>query len=314
MAYRAVSAPATPTITSPVTGSKTKSYSTSVKVDISSDTTRVALLRGGIEVASAVTSGETSVTFAAVALRLGYNTLAAAAANDMGQTTSTAISVKVVGRVGSPRLYGFFRGRVYYGPRPNIAGRTGANTTRVVLFVNGRRVRRLSIGSGRSFTLRRVPLRYGANRVTVYALNEFYARRVYATVWRLDIRPRFMTLVLVDKSERRIYLIKRRKLIARYPCAIGKPSTPTPERVWRIDSKEYPAPSSVYGPRKMRLFARHRGRSGYWYEYTNYGIHGTDTPSSIGHMASHGCIRMFNRHILRLFPRVPLHTMVVTRR
>jgi hypothetical protein len=45
-----------------------------------------------------------------------------------------------------------------------------------------------------------------------------------------------------------------------------------------------------------------------------YGIHGTNTPSSIGHAASHGCIRLRNRDIERLFgmlqigDRVEIHS------
>lgn len=308
------SVPTTPTILSPANGTKTRYYYTSVKVGMSTDTTSVSILRGGVTVATQVVSDDTSVTFSRILLKLGYNTIVAVAANASGQTTSPAVSIKVVGVIGRPALLSVFPGRVFYGPRPNVTARTGANTTRIKFFVNSRRIKSLSIGSNRTFTLSRVPLRYGMNRVTLYAFNEFYFKRFDAGVWRLDISPRFDSLVLVDKSEFRIYLIKRKKLVVRYPCAIGKPSTPTPEQVWRIDSKEYPDPSSAYGPRKMRLFARHRSGSGYSYEYTNYAIHGTDTPSSIGHMASHGCIRMYNRNILKLFPLVPLHTMVVTRR
>ena len=102
-------------------------------------------------------------------------------------------------------------------------------------------------------------------------------------------------------------------LIKKYPIAHGKASTPTPSRVWRIDTKYHTDPSGVYGPRKMRMFRRLRTSSGYRYEYTRYGTHGTNQPWVIGTKASHGCIRMYNRDVLELYPQVPLHTMVVTR-
>jgi lipoprotein-anchoring transpeptidase ErfK/SrfK len=35
-----------------------------------------------------------------------------------------------------------------------------------------------------------------------------------------------------------------------------------------------------------------------------YGIHGTNAPASIGHNASHGCIRMRNRDVEELFAMV----------
>jgi len=40
-------------------------------------------------------------------------------------------------------------------------------------------------------------------------------------------------------------------------------------------------------------------------------IHGTDEEGRIGTPASHGCIRMRNQDIVALFPRVPLHSLVL---
>jgi hypothetical protein len=121
------------------------------------------------------------------------------------------------------------------------------------------------------------------------------------------------TYIVIDKSSFRLYWVRDGLLIKSYPIAHGKPSTPTPSRVWRIDAKYYTDPSGVYGPRKMRLFKQVRTSSGYRYDYTGYGIHGTNQPWVIGTMASHGCIRMYNSDVLQLWPQVPLHTMVVTR-
>ena len=41
-----------------------------------------------------------------------------------------------------------------------------------------------------------------------------------------------------------------------------------------------------------------------------YGIHGTDHPESIGQSVSHGCVRMRNEDIERLYPMVPVGTPV----
>ena len=41
-----------------------------------------------------------------------------------------------------------------------------------------------------------------------------------------------------------------------------------------------------------------------------YGIHGTDTPSSIGQSASHGCVRLRNEDIQTLYEMVPVGTPV----
>ena len=41
-----------------------------------------------------------------------------------------------------------------------------------------------------------------------------------------------------------------------------------------------------------------------------YGIHGTDQPQSIGQSVSHGCVRMRNEDIEKLYPMVPVGTPV----
>lgn len=41
-----------------------------------------------------------------------------------------------------------------------------------------------------------------------------------------------------------------------------------------------------------------------------YGIHGTDEPESIGRSVSHGCVRMFNEDVEKLYPMVPVGTAV----
>ena len=43
---------------------------------------------------------------------------------------------------------------------------------------------------------------------------------------------------------------------------------------------------------------------------TNYAIHGTNQPSSIGHFVSYGCIRMFNEDVSDLIGRVSVGTPV----
>jgi len=42
-----------------------------------------------------------------------------------------------------------------------------------------------------------------------------------------------------------------------------------------------------------------------------YAIHGTNNPKSVGGFVSHGCIRMYNKDIARLFAMVRVGTPVV---
>jgi lipoprotein-anchoring transpeptidase ErfK/SrfK len=41
-----------------------------------------------------------------------------------------------------------------------------------------------------------------------------------------------------------------------------------------------------------------------------YGIHGTDEPKSVGSSVSHGCVRMLNQDVEKLYPMVPIGTAV----
>jgi lipoprotein-anchoring transpeptidase ErfK/SrfK len=47
---------------------------------------------------------------------------------------------------------------------------------------------------------------------------------------------------------------------------------------------------------------------------TEYAIHGTNQPGSIGGFVSHGCIRMYNEDITDLFERASNGTKVVVTR
>ncbi|MDP2182864.1 MAG: cell wall-binding repeat-containing protein [Actinomycetota bacterium] len=117
------------------------------------------------------------------------------------------------------------------------------------------------------------------------------------------------TSIVIDKSDFRLYWVKNDVLVRAYPIAIGRDGMETPPALWKILAKYHTSPTSVYGPRKMRLFRK----SGSRYVYTAYGIHGTNQEWVIGTKASHGCIRMYNKDVLELFPQVPLGTLVQTR-
>ena len=46
---------------------------------------------------------------------------------------------------------------------------------------------------------------------------------------------------------------------------------------------------------------------------TNYRIHGSNEPNSIGHSVSSGCIRMHNEDVIDLYNRVPVGTLVTVK-
>lgn len=61
-------------------------------------------------------------------------------------------------------------------------------------------------------------------------------------------------------------------------------------------------PGNPLGARAMYLFQNGRD--------TYFRIHGTTEPTSIGRSVSSGCIRMINEHVIDLYQRVPIGTVV----
>jgi lipoprotein-anchoring transpeptidase ErfK/SrfK len=110
--------------------------------------------------------------------------------------------------------------------------------------------------------------------------------------------------LIVNLAARKIVLVEDGKVLKMYPVAVGKRSTPSPSGSFHIASHVAnptyshegkvvkPGPKNPVGTRWMSL------------GYKGYGIHGTNHPESIGHAASHGCIRLRNQDVEELFELV----------
>lgn len=83
-----------------------------------------------------------------------------------------------------------------------------------------------------------------------------------------------------------------------YPVATGRPSLPTPHGDFHIKVKD--VWGGGFGARWMQLSI----------PWGVYGVHGTNNPGSVGSYASHGCVRMYNRHVIELFGWVSVGTPV----
>lgn len=108
------------------------------------------------------------------------------------------------------------------------------------------------------------------------------------------------TLLLIDVVGRRLSHYRGDNLVKVYPVAVGKPATPTPTGQYKVVNKIL-NPGGVLGTRWMGLSIPNG----------NYGIHGTNNPSSIGTAASLGCVRMHNQDVESLFPQVNIGTSVM---
>ena len=118
--------------------------------------------------------------------------------------------------------------------------------------------------------------------------------------------------VVVDRHARTLTLLRAGVAVARFTVAVGTPSTPTPRGLFFV-SERLPTldPTGPFGAYAL-------GLSGYSNVLTSFdggdgviGIHGTNADWSVGHAASHGCVRMHNSEIGVLYRQVPLGTPVV---
>jgi lipoprotein-anchoring transpeptidase ErfK/SrfK len=128
----------------------------------------------------------------------------------------------------------------------------------------------------------------------------------------------FSKVIVINRSINRLYLFTAANLWRTFPVATGQAIYPTPRGEWHIVVKYKnpwwypptqddwakglkpvpPGPGNPLGTRWMGLSA------------PGVGIHGTDSPTSIGYSASHGCVRMQVPDSEWLFDHVDIGTTV----
>ncbi|WP_105618778.1 L,D-transpeptidase family protein [Vallitalea okinawensis] len=123
--------------------------------------------------------------------------------------------------------------------------------------------------------------------------------------------------IVINKSTKILTVYNLGKIYEKYPVALGKSSTPTPNYKFTIINKYKDpywggmngthtpvaggAPNNPLGRRWMGLSRD---------SYVGYGIHGNSNPWSVGSYVSSGCIRMINSQAEEIFEYIPLHTKV----
>ena len=175
--------------------------------------------------------------------------------------------------------------------------------------------------------------RLNVNRVpTVFGiLSAVYGSECRATWYRvlLPMRPNQVTgyvradavrvsttsaRVVIDLSERRLYLYRAGEEVLRSPAAIGARATPTPIGHYYVNQKLRPDnPRGPYGPAAIGISAFSPVLI-HWEQGGPVAIHGTNAPWSIGRAVSNGCIRVPNAVIRRLWHAMPPGTPVLIRR
>jgi hypothetical protein len=119
---------------------------------------------------------------------------------------------------------------------------------------------------------------------------------------RLVVSRRSLSVTLYDRGRRRF----------RARVGMGAPSTPTPMGSFWIREKFPVRGSPLYGTRAM-------GTAAYSNVLTDWpgggvvGLHGTSEPGLIPGRPSHGCIRLRNPDIERLYALTPIGTPLLVR-
>jgi lipoprotein-anchoring transpeptidase ErfK/SrfK len=124
--------------------------------------------------------------------------------------------------------------------------------------------------------------------------------------------------IIVDLSQRKLRLYDHSKVMKKYGVAIGTAAHPTPVGTFKVIAKaKNPAwrnPGSAWAAGMPSYIApgphNPLGVRALYINSSGIRIHGTYKSWSIGHAASHGCMRMNNSTIVKLYPLVPVGTPV----
>lgn len=110
--------------------------------------------------------------------------------------------------------------------------------------------------------------------------------------------------IIVSIPDRKLAVIESGNVVKIFPTAVGAPKSPSPAGSYKIVER-IPDPT-WYGHGQIVPPGKNNPVGTRWIGLSvkGYGIHGTNNPASIGHNASHGCIRMRNKDVEQLFEMV----------
>ncbi len=143
--------------------------------------------------------------------------------------------------------------------------------------------------------------------------------RTRPKVTREDLAKKYPVILVADRPDFQLKLYKNLRLVHTYTVAVGAVGFDTPAGLYHIQNKAvdpaWTVPHSAWagslagkvipgGTADNPLKARWLGI------FDGAGIHGTDETYSLGHAASHGCIRMAISDVIALYPQVAVGTPI----
>ena len=145
-----------------------------------------------------------------------------------------------------------------------------------------------------------------------------HTRHVEPKVTTAKLAKEYGTLVIVDRGDFQLRLYEKLKLARTYPIAVGMVGLETPAGLYHVQNKAvnpaWTKPYSSWVPKDEQGDVVPGGAPGNplrarWLGiYAGAGIHGIDPSQygTIGHAASHGCIRMRIPDVEALYDKVPV--------
>ena len=116
----------------------------------------------------------------------------------------------------------------------------------------------------------------------------------------VELRP-VRASIVVDLSERTVTMRRDGKLVIRAVAAVGAPDTPTPTGRYYVNQRLVaPDPAGPFGPGAVGVSAFSPVLQ-YWAQGGPIAIHGTNQPELLGRAVSHGCVRVRNDVLIRLY-------------
>lgn len=150
--------------------------------------------------------------------------------------------------------------------------------------------------------------------ITAFIICNIYSLSLLTCAYKNDSDYK----VLINVPSRTLEVYEFNRVIKTYPVGLGRNGFPTPVGNFKVISKvRNPGWENPYKPAGFsrikpghnnplgtRWIGFHRNKMG------EYGMHGTDRPSSVGKYSSHGCVRMLVRHSEELFDIIDFNTPV----
>ncbi len=121
--------------------------------------------------------------------------------------------------------------------------------------------------------------------------------------------------LVIKLSDRRVYVYDHDQVKTSFPVAIGRVGWETPTGSYQVlqmlrnPAWQHPFTGEVMPPGADNPLGSRW--IGFWTDGTNFiGLHGTPNAESVGTPASHGCVRMYDQDVVKLFERVKVGTPV----